>query len=230
MRPSHLQRKPAVHRRVVRSACATKATADLIIVWAANPCADKSIDAVNKNAIELGIREKGMVLYGCAEALRDGACSLLPKIVAREFCPKTCGLCEMPEPAPWCRIEDKFCLASQNWCDSNTKCGKPIKNTSECSAAASELGINSTVVELESKDAPSGCFLAVETITHTQLYYNPNGQYSSNHQFVKALCSVRTQGTVAVGSRKHAAYHGFACCRCVYALQSSNSLHPQTRQ
>lgn len=204
----------------------------LSLCGAANPCVDKSIDAVNEKAIELGIRKKGNLdlPYGCAEALRDGACSLLPKIVVREFCPKTCRLCEMPDPAPWCRIEDKFCLASQNWCDSSTKCGKPIKNTGDCSAAAAELGISSTVVELDSKDAPPGCFLAVETITHTQLYYNSNGQPSSNHQFVKALCSVRAQGTFAVGSRKHATYHGLACCRCVYALQSSNSLHPRTRQ
>ena len=177
-----------------------------------------------------------MIPYGCAQALRDGACSLLPKIVVREFCPKTCGLCEMPEPAPWCRMEDKFCLASQNWCDGSTKCGKPIKNTSDCSAAAAELGINSTVVELESKDAPSGCFLAVETITRTQLYYNPNGQYSSNHQFAKALCSVRTQGTVAVGSRKHAVLRAVDVhvpCRVQTPFthkRDNDSLRPNTRK
>ena len=93
-----------------------------------------------------------------------------------------------------CGPAGEFCLASQNWCDSVTRCGNPIKNVSECRTAAAELGFNSTVIEVDSKAAPLGCFQAIEDADQSQLYYNPNGKPLSDSMFVKALCWVRTTG------------------------------------
>lgn len=158
-------------------------------------CEDKSDEEVRKKAAELGILHP---LYSCARAKADGACSLGD--VAKEFCPKTCELCSEPPPWTWCYISGSFCLASQGFCDSTTKCGDAVKRQSDCRAAASQLGLNSTVTEIDNADAPDGCFQARFDDRQSHVYYNKHskktgsGRFSLRDSFFKSLCSVRKTG------------------------------------
>ena len=154
-------------------------------------CEDQSEEAVSKKAAELGVVHS---VYSCARAKSDGACSLVN--IAKEFCPKTCELCNVPPPWTWCRISGGFCLASQSFCDSNTKCGDPLKSASRCRAAAADLGLNSTIIEVDSIDAPYGCFQAMSDHQQSLVYHNKNdgGSFSSKDLFAKSLCSTRRTG------------------------------------
>ena len=156
------------------------------------PCKDQSAEEVTRKARELGVIRNDQS-YTCDKGLRDGACTAMPR-TAKMLCAKTCNLCDGPKPWTWCDIAGKFCLASQNWCDGNTRCGNPIKNIDDCHNAAMELGLNSTVIELDNKVAPHGCFMAIEGTYQSQLYFNFNGNFMSDSSFVKTLCWVRTTG------------------------------------
>ena len=114
-----------------------------------------------------------------------------------------------------CHISGRFCLASQNICDGLTKCGNPIKSASECFEAATELGLNSTVIELDSGDAPHGCFQAILDDQQPPVFYNNNtAAYTttSEYSFAKSLC--RTRKTGAVNRYKTDIAHPPHYCAC----------------
>ena len=205
---------------------------------AVKPCKDVGAEEVSRKAIELGFRKENEPEYSCTVARKDGACTAQPEL-AREFCPKTCNLCHALEPWTWCKNSGLFCLASQSWCDSNTRCGKPVKNASECRTAAAELGFNSSVIELDTPWGPHGCFQAIEAAEQSQLYYNNNGM-NRNSINVKALCSKHTptkgegsgDGSQCRRRSNKILPHVSACavgCSCAHAVQSLHSLRLRMR-
>ena len=203
---------------------------------AVKPCKDVGAQELTRRVTELGFRKENDPEYSCKGAQKDGACTALPEL-AKELCPKTCNLCHAMEPWTWCKKSGSFCLASQSWCDGNTRCGNPIKNASECRTAAAELGFNSSVIELETPWGPHGCFQAIEKAGQSQLYYNNNGTNRDSIN-VKALCSMHTKGEGSDdGSQcRHRSnkilLHVSACavgCNCAHAVQSLHSLRPRMR-
>lgn len=163
--------------------------------WA--QCEDKSEEIVVKKAAEFGLAD-----YSCARGLREGLCALGD--LAKELCPATCKLCKVPPPDTSCRVSESgsFCLASTQWCNTNTNCGEPIKNAIACRAAAAELGLNSSVIELKSPDAPYGCFQTRLDDQQAQVYHNKDGigcirAHCSDALFVKALCLTPKSGGAA---------------------------------
>ena len=159
-------------------------------------CEDQSDEFVTQKAAALGVRTAEKGGYSCGRARDDGACG---HPIAREFCPKTCNNCEAPPPWTWCRVENSFCLASQSFCDSNTKCGDSLKNSSECGDAAKALGLNLTVNKLDSIDAPYGCFQTLSQDQLSLIYYNKNtsASFSADSVFAKSLCSTRQTGNAS---------------------------------
>ena len=147
-------------------------------------CADQSDEVVSQAA--KAFRKNGG--YSCAKGKQEGACTLA---VAAKLCPVTCNLCRMDFACLWpsfcvsdprylaARLSawtwsarssnGKYCLASQQRCDSATHCGHDLMLLQDCHEAAGSLRLSrSTAVEIDDPLAPRGCFFVEEVKLGTQ--------------------------------------------------------------